>query len=231
MAIPIFIRKRAQKMRVAGKSLKDIAHALSQSKSTVSYWCRDIELTDVQVRSLIKKQRKAGRVGALRAAQRKHARRLMITEEQRSQGRRDVGKLTERDIFISGLSLYWGEGYKRGNEECGFTNTDPRIIMAFIRWMKDVYGINKRDLILRVSINETQKGRAGAIEQYWSRVTTVPASQFTRTSFIKTPHKKSHANVKTYFGTLRVKVRRATNLRRRIMGSLEELGLQIQATN
>ncbi len=230
MAISSLIREQARRLRTSGGSLHEIAKKLSQSKSTVSYWCRDIELTDSQLLVLSEKQRDAGRIGRMIAAQQKHNQRIIATQMQCARGRDDVGVLSERDIFILGLALYWGEGYKRGNEECGITNTDPNIILSFIVWVHAVYGIQKDDLILRVSVNESHKDRTHQIEQYWSQLTGISKLQFTRTSLIKTPRKKTYSDSNSYVGTLRVKVRRATALRRRILGSIEEVGRQIQAT-
>ena len=135
-------------------------------------------------------------------------------------GARDVGTLSQRDLFLLGLALYWGEGYKNGNEECGLTNSDPAIITTFIEWLRRIYAIPSTDLILRVSVNETHRHRVQIIEKYWSQMTGVPLSQFTSTSLIKARSKKAYADAESHFGTLRVKVRRGTALRRRIMGSI-----------
>ena len=230
MAISFLIRDHARRLRASGKSLNEIAKRLSQSKSTISYWCRNIELTEPQLLVLSLKQLNAGRIGRLHAAKQKHDQRIIATETQRRQGHYDIGTLSQRDIFILGLALYWGEGYKHGNEECGITNTDPSIILGFIIWVNAVYGVQKDDLILRVSVNGTHKDRVTSIEKYWSQQTGIPRSQFTRVSLVKTPRKKMYSDSKSYFGTLRVKVRKATALRRRILGSIEEAGRQIQAT-
>ena len=67
--------------------------------------------------------------------------------------------LEEAKLLGLGLGLYWGEGYKKGNNECGFTNSDPDIILLIIRWFQKIYSIDKKDFILRVSINEMHKKR------------------------------------------------------------------------
>lgn len=140
-----------------------------------------------------------------------------------SRGAREIASLSHRDLFILGIALYWGEGYKSGNKECGLTNSDPVIIQAFIFWLKKIYSVQEKDLILRVSLNESHRGRVSLVEQYWSRVTNIPPSQFTKTSLIRSRSKKTFSNLDVHFGTLRVKVRRGTSLRRRIMGSIERL--------
>lgn len=216
-------REEAQKLRYTGKSIAEIATLLRASKSTVSYWCRDIPLTNAQQAALADRQRQSGAIGRLHAAESKRSQRLLSMERDMDRGLRDVGALTSRDRFMIGLALYWGEGYKSGNEECGLTNSDPMIIRAFIQWLKNQYGVPSEALILRVSINATHRRRVSTVEHYWSRMTGIPLSQFTSTSLIKSASKKRYENHEQHFGTLRIKVRKGTSLRRRIMGSLDAL--------
>jgi len=220
-------REQAMKLRHNGKSIIEITERLNMSKSTVSYWCRDVVLKKEQMRALVEKQKIGGAFGRLRAAEKKRAARIEAVEKESSRGAQDVGKLSGRDVYIFGLALYWGEGYKSGNEECGFTNSNSHIIQAYITWLKQAYGIKKEDLILRISINETHKSRIRKVEQYWSQLTNIPRNQFTSTSLIKSRSKKTYSNPQGHFGTLRIKVRRGTSLRRRIMGSLKEIAKQL----
>lgn len=54
---------------------------------------------------------------------------------------------------------------------------------------------------------------------FWSKVTGIPRTQFTRTSFIRTKVKKVYDDKDNHFGTFRVKVKNGTNLLRRILGA------------
>ncbi|MBM3261462.1 hypothetical protein FJY93_03515 [Candidatus Kaiserbacteria bacterium] len=221
------LRMRVRQLRKQGTSIKSIAKILDASTSTVSYWCRDIKLSESQIRKLAKNMERGGMIGRLRAAEKKRAQRLLAIQKETSRGKKDISILTKRDMFIVGLALYWGEGYKNGNDECGLTNTDPIIIKAFIHWLFTMYGVTKDDLILRVTINDTHRARAHIIETYWSQQTSIPLSQFTQTSFIRSTSIRVFENPNGYVGTLRVKVRRSTALRRRILGSISEIKQQI----
>lgn len=218
-------------MRRNGSSINDISENLNVPKSTISIWCRDISLTASQIATLEKKQRDRAISGSLRAAENKRNIRIQTTVIHKRSGALDVGEISKRDLFILGMGLYWGEGYKRGNNELGFTNSDPDIIRVFIAWMHQIYGIQTADFILRLSLNTAYRSSESKIIEYWSDITHTKVSQFTKTSFIKTRlkkyDKKSHG---AYFGTLRIKIRRATNLHRRILGSLEYLAQTAHAT-
>ncbi len=219
----ILEKNRAQTLRREGVSINHIAKTLSVSKGTVSYWCRDISLSPKQIMDMQHRVHTQAVTALLRSSEEKRARRIRDTAESTKVGKSDVRKLSVRDRFMVGLGLYWGEGYKRGNEELGFTNSDPEMILFFIKWLKDVYNIERDRLIARVSINASHLKREDAVAQFWSKKTSIPISQFTRTSFIKTQSKKVYPNAAEHFGTLRIKVRRGAALRRRILGSLGSL--------
>jgi len=220
----IILLEKVQGLRRQGVGINEIAMRLNVSKSTVSYWCKNISLTKSQISRLKEKQKTSGVRGLLIFFEKKRKQRLMNVRQLMSQGASDVGQIAKRELLLIGLALYWGEGYKRGNDEVGFTNSDSRIIKLIIRWFKVCYGINSKDFILRVSINELHKNRGKEVLEYWSKETDLPMSQFTKISFIKTKSKKIYSNLDEHFGTLRIKVRRGTNLKRRILGSLEALG-------
>jgi hypothetical protein len=122
-----------------------------------------------------------------------------------------------------GLGLYWGEGYKKGSTELGFTNIDPKVITFYIKWLKQCFGIEKDRFILRVSINATHRQREKEVLQYWSRLLGVPLTQFSKTSFVKTKQKRVYANAKTHYGTLRIKARRGSVIRERILATLQTI--------
>lgn len=221
-------KEKARTLRRDGKSISEIAAALHTSASTVSYWCRDIRLTKQQQLFLAARQERAGAIGRLAAAERKREARIRRTAESVKEGIRDVGALKPRDVFMLGLALYWGEGYKRGNEECGLTNSDPHIINAYILWLQHVFNVGSDTLILRVSLNGVHAHRVREVEKYWSSATGIPLTQFTTPSLIKTASKKVYGNEETHFGTLRVKVRQGTALRRRILGAIGEVKDQLK---
>jgi hypothetical protein len=145
------------------------------------------------------------------------------TKQNEEQGQITLGSLSKRDIYCVGLGLYWGEGYKQGNREFGFTNSDPKMLLFYIIWLKQVFAIKKSDLILRVSINALHTKRIKDVESYWSKITNVPPAQFTKPSLIKTTSRKIYSNHSTHFGTLRIKVRLGSDYREQTLGAIELL--------
>jgi len=210
-------------LRRNGRSIGEIARELKVSKSTVSGWCRDIILTKKQQGHIAYRSKHHATAALLRAAEQRRKRRLQETEHAVLLGHTDIGNLSKRDIQMVGLGLYWGEGYKRGNQELGFTNSDPDMIRFYINWLQMQFHIDTQNLVLRVSINNIHAKRIRDVERQWSKSTGIPLHQFTRPSLIKTVVQKEYINKTAHLGTLRVKVRKGTFLRRRILGAISVL--------
>jgi predicted transcriptional regulator len=214
-------RELAQTLRQKGTSISDIADKLKVSKSTVSTWCKDIALTNEAIELISRTSKSKSTASLLRYTESLRAKRQLAITDSYSVGKRKVGKITERDIYFFGLGLYWGEGYKRGSQEFGFTNSDPRMIKFYIVWLRSVFKVSGNDLIARVSINDSHMSRVEEVEKYWSKITGITRAQFTKTSLIKTQSRKIYKNADVHYGTLRIKVRRGTSMRREVLGAIE----------
>lgn len=216
-------REQAQSLRKTGVSIKDIAKKMSVSTSTVSLWCRDIVLSKAAIQKIVSNSQHKSTLGILRYTESLRLRRQQNVLDDRALGALQLGLLSDRDIFCLGLGLYWGEGYKKGNQEFGFTNSDSKMISFYLKWLSVVFAVTAKDLILRVSINELHKHRIDEVQGFWVRTTGIPISQFTAPSLIKTKSLKTYSNHSDHYGTLRVKVRRGTRMRRQILGAIDSV--------
>ncbi len=222
-------RLEAENLRHQGESIKGIAKKVSASQSTVSRWCINIILSTRQQEILDKKRCEAGVKALAPWIQKNRECKQDDIKKQSKKGRKDLGRIKKRDLFVLGLGLYWGEGYKRGNQECGFTNSDPEIIRTIIKWFNTCYDIPIKDIIARLTINIRYKSQTEQLTNMWIHETGILHSQFSKPSFIH-GYNSSKLEASTYRGTLRIKVRRGTSLRRRILASIAEIGNQLQKT-
>ncbi len=214
----------AQELRRRGLGIGEIAKELNMVKSgTISKWCRDIPLTVEQIARLVKKQKIGSYKGRIVAAEQLRKNRIRQIEFLRKEGLKRVGKLTERDIFIAGVGMYWSEGYTYNDDLVGFTNSDPKMILFMLRWFKKICGVSSERIRLRVSVNKIHKGRVRKIEKYWSKLTKIPLDQFNKTVLIKSRVKKVYKNSDNYQGTLRITIKNSSYLRRLITGFISGL--------
>lgn len=214
------LRFEARSLRVEGLGIKTIAQKLGVSSSTASLWCRDIELTQDQLRKLSQNARDPyyGRRAEHIAKQKK-----LRDEKIRKfcdQGIKEVGKFDKRDWLMSGIALYWAEGFKKDNM-VGFANSDPTMVKFFIRWLEICCGIKRKNLKLRVGVNEQYRDKITQIEAFWSKILKVPKDQFQKPFFQRVQWKKIYDHPEDYHGVLRIRVAKSTDLLRKIHGWIE----------
>lgn len=116
------IRYEARRLRKQGKSVKEIALALKVSRSSVSLWVRDIELTEEQTQVLKDRQRLWG-------AQNSGAHVNRDKAQQRRAIAQETGRLKAKEnnaLHLAGCMLYWAEGAKSRNN-VNFVNSDPNM--------------------------------------------------------------------------------------------------------
>ncbi len=203
----------AIELRKKGFSYNQILKKVSVSKDTISRWCRDIVITPEQMETLLKRKLIGGEKGRLIAAKLKHDKRIVETVKELKNGEKDVGKLSKRDRFISGIALYAGEG---GKKSLGFANSDPKIIKFMMGWFREFCNVPEEKLRGSIWIHDNLDAEEAKI--YWSNLTKIPTSQFYKTYIAKNKvdTKKVRKNIHS-FGVFSITIL-SIQMHRRIMG-------------
>lgn len=222
------LKIEARKLRSQGESIKVIAKNLSVSSSTVSLWCRDIKLSPDQIKELERRAHDPRYGKRLENSLKQQKIRIEKTKKLFNEGIKQVGKLTDRELFIAGIALYWAEGFKSDNL-AGFCNSDSDMIKFFLTWLKRCFGYKNSDIRLRVGLNESFRDRTEEIENFWSNFTGIPKSQFQKPFYQKVKWQKRYEHPENYHGVLRIRVRRSTDFLRKIKGFIEGLRLNTAA--
>lgn len=214
-------KELARKYRKEGRSLKSIARLLSVSPSSVSIWCDDIRLTSAQIRKLDEDRHDLRMRGLLKGAQMNKEKKLARMALHQKEAKEVFRVLSKRELLLTGLGLYWGEGVKKGNTS--MVNSDPRVIAFAVRWFTLGLGVAREDFRPRIFINSIHAPRVDVVHKFWSRYLKIPEEQFARTILIKRTNKKVYENHDTYYGVLALRVRRATDLKYKILGLIDAL--------
>ena len=160
-------KEQARRLRAEGKTLLDIATTLHVSKASVSVWVRDAPFTP-----------SPRRTGAHRRPHPFHDRKVRQIEELNVIGRHMIGVPSDDAFLAAGVALYAGEGAKTDGRGARFANTDPAMIRFFCKWLREIFEIDEARLRARVYLHEGLD--LDAAEAYWSVVTQIPRSQFTK---------------------------------------------------
>lgn len=218
----IIAHKKALELRRKGKSIRDIARILSISPATVSAWCKSITLSSEQLVKLLKSKSRINHLRKLAKTKRQQTKiRISKLIQESSQ---EIKSLTDREFFLTGLSLYWAEGFKSLKEKrLGFCNSDPKMIKFMIKWFKKSLKIKSEDFLLRTEFNESHKNRTEEIKNFWSRVTNISNEQFEKPFYHRSTWLREYTNRDKYFGVLRIRVRKSSELLNKTRGWIRGL--------
>lgn len=218
--------EQAQKLRQAGKSIRTIAKELKISTSTASIWCRDIQLSENQKINLALKGQNRE---LLRGFSRKrHLDKIERNKKTFNQAKSEIPKLRKNELFSVGLALYWAEGFKSHQEQqVGFCNSDPRMVRFILEWFEKSLEVQKENFTLRAEFNIKHQNRGEEIQNYWSKLLDIPRSQFTKPYLQKAKWNRDYANKEVYYGVLRVRVRKSSELLVKIRGWMEGMAVAI----
>ncbi|MEU2540364.1 hypothetical protein [Streptomyces iakyrus] len=208
------LRERARELRLQGWTYDQIEVELGCSRSSVSLWVRD--LPKPEPRYTPEEQRALMQAGLarLRATQDEERRRT------RESARKEAGTLTDRELFLTGVALYWAEGSKSKpydrRERAIFVNSDPGVIRVYLAWL-DLLGVSRERLRFRVLIHESAD--VDAAHRHWADIAGVEASAFAKPTLKRHNPKTVRKNTgDDYHGCLVVTVARSAELYNRIEG-------------
>ncbi|CAM5528508.1 hypothetical protein [Streptomyces atroolivaceus] len=207
------LRAKARELRLQGMTYDQIQVELGCSKGSISLWVRDLPKPTSRTREEASAIAKRGWEVILR--QREQER-----QEMKLSARGEIGSLTERELFLVGVGLYWAEGTKdkphARRERVAFVNSDPGMIQIFLAWLA-LMDIAPGRLRFRVMIHESAD--VASAERYWAGLTGADLSAFGKTTLKKHNPRTNRKNVgEHYRGCLVIHVQQSADLYRRIEG-------------
>ncbi len=141
-------------------------------------------------------------------------------EAQKAAAFAEVGEISDRELMLLGVALYWAEGVKDKSysrrEYIQFINSDAGMMRLFLSWL-DLVGVEEADRQYRISIHES--ANLAAAEEFWRGVVGRPEADF-RKPTLKRHNPKTVRKQLTddYHGCLIVWVRKSSDLYRRVDG-------------
>jgi len=223
-------KNKALKFRLQGRSYNEITKLLGVPKSTLSGWFTGLELPDSAKERLNKRVYEK----SVKAIIKRNKLQTHLAEQRarkiREVSRKKIEKLSDRDLFIVGIVLYWAEGYKRpiikNNKIKTFhpvslTNSDPKLIKIYLKFLREVCRVPEEKITANLRIYEHQNDNY--LLDFWSKITDIPYSRFEKMYYGVS---KSSLNKRPYnilpYGTIQIRVN-STNLYHQIMGWIEGL--------
>ena len=207
------LKLKARELRKKGLSVKEIQRKLKVSRSSVSLWVRDIRLTKKQLERLYLNKKTGQLRGSIIAAMNKVKAREESVKKLMKEGREEVGRISRRNKFITGIAFYFAEGEKSG-EHIGFSNSDPRAIKFMADWFRKFCKIPEEKFRCSLYIHDNLDEKKA--KKFWSKLTDISLHQF-RKSYIVKNNPNRLRKVKHIYGVLKVSIS-DVSLHRKIMG-------------
>jgi transposase-like protein len=213
-------RELARRLRRdEGAAINEIARRVGVSKSSVSLWVRDIELTASQKQALVDRNPAYNRQhsGWMKVAERRRAERVANQQEGRRRARIGDGR------FVGGCMLYWAEGAKERNQ-LQFCNSDPAMVRYFVDFLRECFALSDDEISIRCYLYADHLVEQARIEEYWLDALALPHTSLRRSIvnvYSKYSKRKRVGNLP--YGTCRVVVSK-TWVIQTIFGSIQEIG-------
>lgn len=179
-------------LRKSGKSYSQIKEIIKVSKSTLSLWLKDYPLSQARIRDLRdnNEQRIENYCQTRRRTKEERLNKCLKEEEK------IIFPINEKELYIAGLFLYWGEGSKTRWVELALSNTNPTVINFFIYWLTFSLKVPKEKLTVRLHLYKDMD--INSEFNYWSKKLDIPIKQFKK-PYIKDTSLKN-INYKGGFG-------------------------------
>ncbi len=216
------LKKIAIDLRQQGFSYSEILAKISVAKSTLSLWLRDVDLSKRQKQRITEKKI----ISARKGGEARKMKRLDDTAKIKNRARKDIQHISKRELWLIGVMLYWAEGTKEKENHPGsgvqFTNSDPQMIVLFLKWLREICNIKKNQVYFDIFIHTTARERLGEIIQYWAKITEFSRDNFSHIYFKKNKlNTKRHNTGNAYYGVVKVRVKASSILSRKIAGWTE----------
>ena len=198
MSYSTYFKEKALLLRKRGYSIKEISQTLKVAKSTSSTWVRHLNLNDGAKLRLQKRKI----LGQYKAMKTRKIKREKIKEEFYKKTVKSLKKINmTKELYKLLCSfLFWTEGGKSTDSYVYFINSDPNMVITFLKLLRESFDIDESKLRAMVHIHEYHNEKH--ILNYWSHLTKIPLTKFSKS--YKKPHTGKRIR-ENYKGSIRIR--------------------------
>ena len=200
----------AIKLRKQGKSYNQISQVLKIPKGTLSYWFGNLKISSKAQEKILKRTHQLN----LERLIKRNKNQTVLAKERaliiRAEAKQESISLMNEPLFLSGLSLYWAEGYKKGADgskwkSVSFANSDPDMIKVIMKFFRKFLVYDDRRIKIQLMAHKNIS-IDNAIT-FWSDLTKIPKKQFIKSyvGISKASKGKREPNRLTH-GTIHIKI-------------------------
>jgi transcriptional regulator of acetoin/glycerol metabolism len=225
-------KNKALKLRLAGQSYNEINKTLGVPKSTLSGWFTGLQLSKTACTRLEKRVHQGSINGLVKRNKNQTHLAKQRARRTRTEAATEIKNLTQNELKLMGVALYWAEGYKRpivknGKERTyhpvALANSDPQLIKLFLRFLREVCGVSDAQIMASIRIFEHMNEKQLMV--FWQGTTGLPKKNFQKTYYgVSKSSKGKRPFNRLPYGTIAIRVN-STPLFHKIMGWIEGLAI------
>lgn len=177
---------KAFELRRQEKSYSEINRILKIPKGTLAHWFKKEEWSK-EIQDKLKTKESLSDPKKLAYVQKANrVRWSTLRQNYRDDAIKEFHKHKNNPLFLAGIMLYWGEGDKTDRAMVKFTNSDPRMVSLFYKFLRKELDIPeskiKAYLLLYPDLNDSMQ------KSFWQKATGIPKDSFWNSIFIKGRH-------------------------------------------
>ena len=170
---------KAKKLRLKGYSVKELHKILGVSKSTISGWIQNVELSD-KARARIQQNYTNGQLASQKSIKEKTRQKNIEATNFAIDLFKKVDLSAETILLFCAL-IYQCEGSKSIKDAITFTNSDPVLIKTFLFLLRKSFLLDEKKLKILMHLHKYHDEKIQ--KDFWSRITGIPHEQFHRSYF------------------------------------------------
>ncbi|OGD71280.1 hypothetical protein A3A84_00510 [Candidatus Collierbacteria bacterium RIFCSPLOWO2_01_FULL_50_23] len=171
-------KAEATKLRLQGASYSQIKSQLGVSKSTLSGWLKKYPLPPERIRELrdFSEQRIENFRNTMRI--KRETRQNLVYQKEKEY----LLPLSKKELYLTGLFLYWGEGNKTTPYSTILSNSNPLMIKFFVYWLTNIFEVPTNKMRMKIHLYQDMDEQKEI--KFWSNLTKISIKQFNK-SYIK----------------------------------------------
>ncbi|KKS13078.1 MAG: hypothetical protein UU69_C0014G0022 [Candidatus Magasanikbacteria bacterium GW2011_GWA2_41_55] len=117
---------------------------------------------------------------------------------------KEIGRMSLRELKLIGAALYWAEGYKRGNWNIVFCNSDFLMMKIMMKFFKEVCHVPLTKIKIQIQIHHNVSDAEA--RKYWMKKLHLSDKYFLKTMYQVSKSSQSKYPHRLPFGTARIKI-------------------------
>ena len=168
---------KAKELREEGYSIKELKEILGVSKSSISIWVRNVELSD-KAKGRLRNNYTKGQLASQKTIKEKTTQKNIEASNFAVNLFKKVGLSSKINLLLCAL-LYQCEGSKDIKDAVTFTNSDPELIKTFLFLFRKSFRLDENKLKILMHLHDYHNEKVQ--KDFWSKITKVPTERFLKT--------------------------------------------------